>query len=283
VISLGNIARSAVDVNEFGELLDVNTYTHVYLSSHLDDVVLSCGGRMWQQAQASERVLAVTIFAGAPAPSAPLSPFARELHTRWGYLADAATRRQEEDLAALALLGAEATHWPYFDCIYRQAPNGRFLYASEEALWEEVAPAERCLIAELAGRLAALPLSRDSTVYAPLGVGRHVDHQIVRRAAEASGHALVYYEDYPYAKDRQAVRTALKEGQWQPELAPLSEKALEAKTAAIACYRSQLGTFWADGTEMAAAVRAFTKRAGDGRIAERYWRLAPLYQDLPPN
>jgi len=246
---------------------------HVYLSPHLDDAVLSCGGRIWQQVQAGERVLVVTVFAGTPASGAPLSPFAQELHARWGHLADAATRRREEDLAALALLGADAVHWLYTDCIYRQTPDGRFPYASEEALWEEVHPAERGLVAELATRLVALPLTPDSTVYAPLGVGHHVDHQIVRRAAEVCGHTSVYYEDFPYAKDPRAMQAALEKGQWQAKSVPLCEEALEAKIAAVACYHSQLGTFWAGVVEMAAAVRTFAERTGSGRPAERYWML----------
>jgi LmbE family N-acetylglucosaminyl deacetylase len=249
----------------------VNTHNHIYLSPHLDDAVLSCGGRIWQQVQAGEHVLAVAIFASTPAPSALLSPFVQELHARWGHPIDAVARRQEEDLAALALLGAEAVHWPYTDCIYRQIPDGRFPYASGEALFKEIHPAEKALVAELAARLKTLPLSQDGTVYAPLGVGHHVDHQIVRQAAEACGQPLIYYEEFPYAEDPQAVQAALEEGQWQAKLTSLSEEALEAKSAAIACYRSQISTFWADLAAMAAAVRAFAGRTG--RPAERYWVL----------
>ena len=249
----------------------MNAYAHVYISPHLDDAVLSCGGRIWQQVQTGEHVLVVTIFAGTPAPSVSLSPFAQELHTRWGHLADAAIKRRDEDLAALAVLEADAVHWPYTDCIYRRTPDGRFPYASGEALFSEIHPAEKALVAELAARLKELSLSQDGTVYAPLGVGHHVDHQIVRQAAEASGQPLIYYEEFPYAEEPQAVQAALEEGQWQAKLTPLSEKALEAKIAAIACYRSQISTFWADLAAMAAAVRAFAGRTD--RPAERYWVL----------
>ncbi len=98
---------------------------------------------------------------------------------------------------------------PYTDCIYRKAPDGRFFYSDGASLWGEIDPAEDSLVAELAARLAALPLKRYGTIYAPLGVGRHVDHQIVRRAAECSGRALTYYEDFPYAQDSRAVEAVL--------------------------------------------------------------------------
>jgi LmbE family N-acetylglucosaminyl deacetylase len=249
--------------------MDVHTY--VYLSPHLDDAVLSCGGRIWQQAQERARVLVVTIFGGAPAPDAPLSPFAQNLHARWGHPADAAGRRQEEDRAALALLGADPLHWAYIDCIYRQTPDGRFPYDSEESLWETVHPAEGSLVVELASRIAALLLEHDGTLYTPLGVGHHIDHQIVRRAAEACGRALTYYEDYPYAEDTCAVQAALCEGQWQAERVLLSEEAFTAKTDAIARYRSQISTFWAGADEMAASVRAYAERIGEGEPADQYW------------
>ena len=251
----------------------MDTYDHIYLSPHLDDAVLSCGGRIWQQVRAGEHVLVVTIFGGIPAPNAPLSSFAQELHARWGHMADAATRRQEEDLAALALLGAVAAHWPYTDCIYRQTPDGRFPYASEEALWAEVHPGEKALVAELAARICALRLDQGGTVYAPLTVGHHVDHQMARQAGEGCGRPLVYYEEFPYAKDRQAVQRARAGRLWQARPVWLSEQALQAKIAAIACYRSQLSTFWTDEAEMATKVRAFAERAGNGRLAERYWIL----------
>jgi LmbE family N-acetylglucosaminyl deacetylase len=254
-------------------------YSDIYLSPHLDDAILSCGGRIWQQVQAGEGVLVLTVFAGTPAPNTPLSSFAQRLHSRWGNLVDAVAQRREEDLEALGLLGAAGRHFHYLDCIYRQTLDGHFLYASEEALWGKIHPAEGELLAELADRLSGLVLSqadtggRAPTLYTPLGVGLHVDHQIVRRAAELTGQTLVYYEDYPYAEDPAAIQAvlAMDDVQWQAELTPLSEEALEAKIAAIARYRSQLSTFWADLTEMSTAIRAFANQTGGGQLAERYW------------
>lgn len=69
-------------------------------------------------------------------------------------------------------------------------------------------------------------------------------------------------EEFPYAEDRQAV---LMKERGRAELTLLSEEALEAKIAAIACYHSQLSILWPDVVEMAAAVRP---------SVERYWLLA---------
>jgi LmbE family N-acetylglucosaminyl deacetylase len=248
-------------------------YRHIFLSTHLDDAVLSCAGRIWQQGRAGELALVTTLFTATPKPDAPLSPLAQQFHDLWQLPHDAPARRREEDKQALALLGADAAHWPYLDCIYRRADDGRFLYADEEALSGEIHPADEGLVAELATRVAALPLTPDGTLYAPLGLGRHVDHQIARRAAEATGLALTYYEDYPYVEEHAAPGRGAERERRRPTLVRLSEEAVERKIAAIARYRSQLILFWESADEMAAAVRAFTERVGGGRPAERYWRM----------
>ncbi len=254
-------------------MYDMKPYAWVYLSPHLDDAVLSCGGRIWQQVRVGDRVLVITVFAGSPPSGTRLSPFARELHARWGSPIDAVSRRRSEDLTALAYLGAEAAHWSYPDCIYRQDLDGRFLYADERALWGAVRPADKVLIEELSHRLATVPVTPGGGIYAPLAVGQHVDHRILRRAAEASGRTLTYYEDFPYAEDPPAIRVALAETEAEAEFVPLSEEALAAKIDAIACYRSQISTFWVSKDHVATRVRAFAQRTGGGKPAERYWQL----------
>lgn len=248
-----------------------DAYPHVYLSSHLDDAVLSCGGRIWQQSQAGASVVVVTVFAGIPDPDS-LSAYARELHERWGSAGDAVEARKDEDREALALLGADCVHWPYLDCVYRTTPEGEWAYASEESLWRRMHPSEADLIAELIGRMSGIPLAPGGSVCTPLAAGRHVDHRIVRRAAEGCGQDLTYYEDFPYASDAERVKAALAEGRWEAELVSLSGEGLEAKAAAIASYRSQLSTFWRDRQDMVEAVRTSARRVGGGEPAERYWR-----------
>ena len=76
----------------------------IFLSPHLDDAVLSCGGMIYQLAQAGQAVQVITIFAGDPPPGL-LSPFAQSLHDRWQA---GSVARRSEDIEALTLLGAEA-------------------------------------------------------------------------------------------------------------------------------------------------------------------------------
>ena len=253
--------------------------THVYLSPHLDDAVLSCGGMIHRQAQAGERVVVVTVCAGDPPPG-PLSEFARSLHERWGLEAGpVAAARRAEDLSALDVVGAEAVHLHIPDCIYRADSAGWHPYASEQAIFGELHPAESKLARRVAEKISGLARGFGRChLYAPLGLGRHVDHQLTRRAAEMAGNVYAYFEDYPYAAKETAAEgdplTRLTDGRpLSPETVALTEADLAAKTQAVARYASQLSSFWADVAEMEAALRQFAGRAGGGALAERLWRL----------
>lgn len=252
---------------------------HIYLSPHLDDAVLSCGGLIAEQAHAGQSVAVITVFAASPPPGAPLSPFARALHDRWAESAradsvDPAAVRRAEDVRALAALGdaVQPVHYTLPDCIYRLATDsGEPLYASEEAIFGEVHPADPAL----ADLRATPPPPPGATVYAPLAIGQHVDHQLIYQVVRGWGlprGAVRYYEDYPYVtQQREPIEVLLAQrGDWQPQVAALSERALEAKVRAAAAYQSQISTFWPDVGAMAEALHAYASDVG----GERLWRPA---------
>jgi LmbE family N-acetylglucosaminyl deacetylase len=257
-------------------------YRHVYLSPHLDDAALSCGGLIHQQAAAGQRPLVVTIFAGLPPRDEELSDFAQFLHER-DRNQDMVTARLAEDQAALAVLGADYLRLAYPDCIYRgRLHAGEAYYASEGALFGAVHPAEAGLPDELAAALAELvPADAGVTLYAPLTVGNHVDHQLTFAAARllaGQGWQVRFYEDYPYVeREEGALAAALAArgiDRWQPVAIPLSEDDLAAKIAAIACYRTQVdvlfggpGTLPGEGARaMPGRIRAYAARVGGERL-----------------
>jgi LmbE family N-acetylglucosaminyl deacetylase len=262
--------------------------SHVYLSPHLDDAALSCGGLIHRQAQAGEPVLVVSLCAGFPPPGR-LSPFAESLHARWRIAAgEAVSTRRAEDQAALQTLGAAAVHLDVPDCIYRPNPEtGEALYASEESLWGPVHASEASRVEAAAAAvgevLQRLPLRR---FYAPLALGHHVDHQLARQVAERLGGVWAYYEDYPYA-DREANLSPNSKitGRETAGLvavpAPISEADLAAKCRAVAAYASQISTFWGSASQIEPSLRAYAEHTGNRQLAERLWRPAPPAA-LPP-
>jgi LmbE family N-acetylglucosaminyl deacetylase len=248
-------------------------YDAIYLSPHLDDAVLSCGGQIYQHTQAGETTLIVSIMAG-DAPTADLSEFAQSLHDRWEVALDAVAVRREEDAAASDLLGADYLHLDLLDCIYRRDPDsGEALYATEEALFGDLHPAELALAQTLARTLANLPAS--GRVLAPLTAGHHVDHQLTRLAAEIwlRPERVLYYEEFPYVLAREAMPAGMtREDRWRSQTIELSDEALAMRIEATACYRSQLSTFFRNRDDLVRTVSGFVQNAG----GERIWRqIAP--------
>jgi len=260
--------------------MDGSQHAHIYLSPHLDDVALSCGAGLHAQVRAGERVLVVSCMAGSP-PDALLTAYSEELKLRWGNEADPVAARRREDREAMRVLGAQALHLAFLDCPYRTGgQDHRPLYPTESSIFGPVHPAESdwpdALLDTLREHVPGLPSAR---LYAPLTAGHHVDHVLVRRAAVlllAQGQDVTFYEDYPYAGDKVAVEAALEPWEpacWSSYVTPLDEEVVQAKVQAIACYTSQISTFWQDTDEMRRRVQADGLRTGGGQLAERYWRV----------
>jgi LmbE family N-acetylglucosaminyl deacetylase len=249
-------------------------YDAVYLSPHLDDAALSCGGQIYQLAAEGKSVLVVTVMAGDPA-SRPSSQFAQSLHQRWQLESNTVEARRAEDAAACRVLGADWQHWDFLDCIYRIEPETeRPLYTSDEGLFGEIDPADFGLIDKLVGKMTLLPAHEQ--LYVPLTLGHHVDHQLTRQAAERafpaaertfSAPSLLYYEDYPYAERTAAEQFAAQEaGSWQAKVIELTENGVAARINAIQCFKSQLSTFFKNGQDLAHQVRIYIETVGGERV-----------------
>jgi LmbE family N-acetylglucosaminyl deacetylase len=268
----------------------MNPMHHIVLSPHYDDAALSCGGLIAQLGVAGQQVTVATLFGGKP-DYGHLSPFARQIHGRPLAGEDPIDQRRAEEWAALALLAAESRPGDYLDCIYRQDDTGqRWLYADEAALFGAVDPADDALVDELAHCLAALaPAPSRCTLYAPLAIGRHVDHQVARRSAarlQEHGFDVWCYEDYPYiARDPAGLAAALDDpALWRARLVPLSRADLQRKITAVLAYPSQLGVlFPGAGTidrRVSEALERQAAQTGNGRPAERLWRMQAFEPSL---
>lgn len=235
----------------------------LYLSPHLDDAIYSCGGLIWEQTQAGDTVEIWTVCAGDPPPG-PLSPFAQGLHARWGTGSDAGEVRRAEDVQAARRVGATLRHLPLPDCIYRRAPSGEALYASEEAIFGAIHPAETGVV--WLRQVLAEQVPAGTFVVCPLALGRHVDHQLVRAATEQAEAVGFYYPDFPYAArwDIHAEKR-VPEG-WQRKVFPLSETAIRAWIEGIALYTSQKNTFWENEAALEAEIRAYAQLHGGARL-----------------
>ncbi|MEI8165667.1 MAG: PIG-L family deacetylase [Chloroflexales bacterium] len=254
----------------------VAPYGHIVLAPHLDDAALSCGGMIAGLAASGQPVLVVNVCSGSPAPDTSYSPFAKELHARWGLpLAVAVQQRLVEDEMALEILGADGYQLDLLDAIYRMpAP-----YGSEAGIFGAVTP-DDSLAEHLRPRLDALVARFPTAIfYTPLGVGHHVDHQAVYAVAAAlaqSGVSVACYEDFPYITRDGALAARLAELGGAELFMPMVtaiDGALSRKIAALEAYQSQLGMLFGDPVAMAQAVTDYAKavRPEVGTYGERIW------------
>jgi LmbE family N-acetylglucosaminyl deacetylase len=251
----------------------------IYLSPHLDDVALSCGGLISRQVLEEAEVLVVTVFAGRP-PEGGVSEFAAGLQDRWGDTIHPVDRRTDEDRRALRLLRANSLRLGYPDAIYRYSGES-FLYTSREDLFGALHPLDRSLASQIAQDIAAISSPRWAVVYSPLAVGNHVDHQLVRNAMferETPSDELVFYEDYPYVEQPGALTKVLEPlgpKRWTSEVQQFDESCLKRKIRAISAYRSQISALFETEQAMALRVREYSRAVGpEPGFGERYWRIS---------
>lgn len=224
-------------------------------------------------------MLVVTMMGGLFHGALPDTPILADLHRRWGARVDPLRQRQIEDEKASKALGVDFMHVPLPDCVYRLAGD-MALYPTEESLFGEAHPADPA--PRLLKGIQIPELETAAMVYLPLGVGHHVDHQIVRdwgltQMRGAPDESLLrFYVEFPYSKADQSTEMALSALDLPLERADvaLTDADMAAKIKAIACYESQISTFWSDLDAMDFDVRRAFADSAKGAYVERFWKIS---------
>ena len=208
----------------------------IYLSPHLDDAVLSAGGLIYEQTRSGIPVEIWTFMCGF-APPGEVSSFAQLQHAQWGFSsAEETTRmRREEDKTAAAVVGATVVHFDFLDCIYRRGSNGEWLY---DDIFVPPHPEDAGLPAQIAATISPR-LQPDDILVCQLSVGSHVDHVLVRQAAELLGRSLRYDIDVPYIfyKPEELGPKSAGMREW---VHSITEAGLNRWTEAALQYKSQI-------------------------------------------
>jgi LmbE family N-acetylglucosaminyl deacetylase len=232
----------------------------LFLSPHLDDAILSCGALM-RSLSATCALTVVTPFTTAGPP--PYTYAARSF-LRHRAMRDAEvlfSERRAEDRRVLDDLGTAHAHLGYTDALFRRRRTDTPLARHAGRLLPElvhryptyrfdiargrIARGDRTVTEALTAAVADwIRRTRSRWVFCPLGVGRHVDHLIVRAAVEPFADRVIYYADFPY------VQTAAADPGFvaRHRLAPWSwTEGIAAKEALIRGYRTQVDGLFGTG------------------------------------
>lgn len=216
--------------------------THIVaISPHLDDAAFSVGGLLAAQARAGARVTIVTCFTGnvaRPTGFALACQLDKGLSAEVDYMA----LRRGEDVAACAVIGAEAVHLPLLEAPHRGYASAPELFAGRRADDTMLAP----LTEQLADTIERL---QPDVLLGPLAVGDHVDHWLVRDALGALGRPMLLWEDWPYL-----TRASHTPTEAVRERHELSAQDREERTAMCAAYASQIGFQFGSVEKMEAAI-----------------------------
>jgi LmbE family N-acetylglucosaminyl deacetylase len=203
----------------------------IVLSPHLDDGILSCGGRIAKITAGGGRALIVTFFTGEPT----LAEIPASLRRFCDY-----RERKAEDSRAAAVLGADVRWLDFVERAFRppSLPGFQAVFRTPPLDQQALAELEQ-VEAAIAELLAEHP---SAEVLAPLAVGHHIDHVVLFLAAvrqllaQQAFDRLRFYED-AYALGalarRQHFVTRRRRWSWRqaPERQSLRARAMFAALA----------------------------------------------------
>jgi len=246
--------------------LSQKKYNSIFFSPHIDDVVLSCGGLISKLEE--KEILVVTIF----------SDYSGEIYSRHAkcYLNSLKfdnaneyfnSRKKEEKLAA-KILDFDFEWLDFPEAIFRFKKKlifNNFFYTKTSKLFGSVSREDKKIMPFIRNKIKRILKTYSNTrskLYFPLGIGNHIDHQILNEIGmDFQKNEIFFYEDFPYCSEVKNFGRHLKS-----KKVFLSEKDLKTKLKAITAYKSQLKPLFKDTKTLRNIFVKFYKNG-----FERYW------------
>ncbi|NTW45465.1 MAG: PIG-L family deacetylase [Candidatus Moranbacteria bacterium] len=184
-----------------------------FVSPHLDDAALSCGNLMTYLLGKTDMEV-WTVFTEASAPPYTLS--AKAFLSQCG-ISDANRLfrvRKDEDKEVLDRLRSGFRHLGHPDALFRRRKVGLFLrtiarlvpefdHAYPTYRWHvvtgRVALSEEAFQSHILSEITEGVTERVPILFFPLGLGKHVDHVLVREVGLQYSGPVVFYSDFPYS------------------------------------------------------------------------------------
>jgi SAM-dependent methyltransferase len=233
-------ASKSLNAQFFANTLD----NIIFVSPHLDDAILSAGGLILELRKFGYQVKVITIFTDGG--SEPYSQEAKNFllksgNTNSGLLFRA---RRQEDFLLMKSLGIKFNHLGFIDAAFRKDGKGNDVYNVERQFSGRISEEDRYLTMQIENKLRKI-IKYQSPIFVPLGIGGHVDHQIVRVVTEKLPAVKIYWEDYPYnlkTSDDYSPGLSFPENRFFT----LSDYDRSGKLMAIKRYKSQVNVLFPD-------------------------------------
>jgi LmbE family N-acetylglucosaminyl deacetylase len=211
--------------------------TILVLSAHLDDAAFSVGPLL-VELQTRYRIIVATVFT-----KSVLNPrgFALACQLDKGLAADVdyMQLRREEDREWAEQMGVEIKHGPFPEAPHRGYRSAKGLFG--KILQTDMIEAEiRVWLQDLSHA------NQPDVILLPLAIGNHVDHQLLRKTAEATVTdplTLAYYCDQPYTAKTHAVAPAIRAGHLNPchsLMVPISRDSIHRAIGSAFAYATQI-------------------------------------------
>ena len=206
---------------------------HVFLSPHMDDAVFSAGGLILDLKRRGEEVFIISIFTSFG--DRPISKDAQRHILQSGYmrLSSFVAARNREDESVMRALDVPCVRLGFVDAGFRKNNLHSFVYPSFSRLFSGMYVPENELLRQIRRGLVAL-LRPTDTLYAPIGIGNHPDHVLVRSAAMTLSQSQYFWTDQPYAHNLRNTHITTKA--WKKAMTVVPDA---SKNHIAALYRSQ--------------------------------------------
>lgn len=228
-----------------------------FISPHLDDAILSAGGLITYLSPKT-KVTIISLF--TKASQKPYTFVAkRVLQKDWG-VSDAEKifeERRKEDKKACQMAHAACIHLGYVDATWRKKSNPNPLVTHASNLLPElihlypypntihIAKEDHWLMKKIAEELTTIiDMKKPYLVFAPIGIGKHIDHIITREICFTTFDNPIFWQDFPYnlrlkADTNFIMKNKLKEVSWDTNITK--------KKDLILTYASQIKGMFPNG------------------------------------
>ena len=230
-------------------------YDSIFFSPHLDDAVLSVGGFIDNEVKKRKKILIVTFFTAGNDSLELQKDQIDFLQNSFSKKSEKLfVKRKKEDIKATQFLQCDFFHFKYCDAFFR-VNKTQFLYPSYNDLFSGKIHTLESVEKNIQKDITTLlkQYSHEKThLFAPLGVGAHVDHILISRIFQKRAQKqknISFWQDVPYRNHISSSEKQISQIQEFPQISFYTCTAENQKRKKKACsfYKSQIHSLEKNG------------------------------------